>query len=138
MEDNAAVEIHDSTLDRVESHGDSLVAVFNAYVHRSFGRPGIDDGTGWSQELRLRVRNGKITGDIGLVPRVLLGGYLELSGEKFANWLPVPLDHDGPTRIELQSRSEWQVVILGEGLEARLTGAGEYIEEFRPSRDSAE
>jgi hypothetical protein len=54
MEDNAAVEIHDSTLERIEHEGDDIVAVFSAYVHRSAGRPGIDAGSGWSQALHLR------------------------------------------------------------------------------------
>lgn len=133
MEDNAAVEIHDSSLERIESHGDSLVAVFDAYVHRSSGRPGIDDGTGWSQELRVRVRGGKVTGNVDLVPLELLDGYVELSGEKFDNIVPVPLEHDGPVRIELQSWNEWQVTIVGEGLDAHLVGSGKYIEDFRGS-----
>jgi hypothetical protein len=56
VEDNAAVEIHDSTLESIETHSEVLVAMLSAYVHRSSGRPGIDAGTGWSQTVRLRFR----------------------------------------------------------------------------------
>jgi hypothetical protein len=40
IEPNAAFEIHDSTLERIESDGDDLVAFVDAYVHRSVGRVG--------------------------------------------------------------------------------------------------
>lgn len=45
---NAAVEIHDSTLARIESSGDDVVGVIDAYIHRSAARPGVDRRTGWS------------------------------------------------------------------------------------------
>lgn len=136
MEENTTVEIHDSVVELIECKGDGLVVVLDAYVHRSQGRPGIDDGTGWSQELRLNVRNGKVEGDVERIPMELLDGHLVLSSKSFENFIPVPLDHSGPVRIEFRGWNDWQVAIVGEGIAARLVGSGVYIEEFTAGRDS--
>jgi hypothetical protein len=132
MEPNAAVEIHDSTLEAIKSTGDDLVAVIDAYVHRSVGRPGVDPGTGWSQLLELRFLKGKTSGDVGSDPIELLDGRIILSGETFKNIIPLPLDHLGLSRLELESWNDVRVVIEGDGVSATLAGPPEYVEEFKP------
>jgi len=130
---NAAVEIHDSTLECITSDGDALVAVLGAYVHRSSGRPGIDAGTGWSQTVHLRFLRGRASGDEGMVPMGLLDGHLDVSGERFNNMFPMPFNRIGPTRIELQGWNGIRIVIEGEGVMAAFVGEARYIEKFLAS-----
>lgn len=132
MELNAAVEIHDSTLERIDSRGDELVAVIDAYVHRSAGRPGVDPGTGWSQPIQLRFLGGKATGSTGPIPMELLDGRLILSGQTLSNIIPLPLNHAGPSRLELESWNEAHIVIEGNGVTAVLAGPPVYVDEFEP------
>ena len=136
MEDNVAVEIHDSTLERIEHDGDDLVAVFSAYVHRSAGRPGIDAGSGWSQELHLRFRRGLPSGNVEAVPMELLDGDLDVSGERFSNVIPIPLSCTGPVSIELRGWNDTRIIIRGEAVEGAFVGQARYIEEFSRSDGS--
>src|SRR5262245_59103732 len=53
---NSEVEIHDSTLASITPDGHDLVlCLAPAYVHRSAGRPGIDQGSGWLQDIDLVI-----------------------------------------------------------------------------------
>jgi hypothetical protein len=130
VEPNAAVEIHDSTLERIERRGDGVVAVISAYVHRSAGRPGVDAGTGWSQTLELRFAQGRTNGSLEAIPMELLDGHLDVAGEKFANMIPMPLDRIGSTRLELHSWNDAKIVIEGDRVTGSLIGPARYIEEF--------
>lgn len=129
---NACVEIHDSRLVSIAPSDGDLIALVQAYVHRSEGRPGIDRGTGWTQLLCLRFRGGRATGDVDALPLELLDGHLTLSGLTLSNLLPLPLSHEGPSALTLQSWNEVQVVIEGGALHGELAGPATYIEEFEP------
>ena len=132
LEPNVAVEIHDSTLERLEWRGCDVVAVLHAYVHRSAGRPGVDAGTGWVQPLQLHFSKAIATGSTGAIPMELLDGRLILSDETFGSSFPMPLSHVGPSKLELESGNDAKIVIEGEGVTAAFAGPPEYVEEFEP------
>ena len=132
METNAAIEIHDSTLERIERGGVDVIAIVDAYVHRSAGQPGVDRGTGWKQPVRLRFLAGTANGSVNDVPMELLGGRLVLSEGTFSNMIPMPLNHVGPSRIELESWNDVGIVIDGNGVEGAFVGPPVYVEEFEP------
>src|SRR5712691_10418846 len=101
-DENTAIEIHDSTLEQIESQGDAqLVAVLSAYVHRSSGKPDVDGGSGWSQTARFMIGAGKATGSVASVPIWLADGHVQIAGDTHRNMIPLPLAHDGSVRIEL-------------------------------------
>ena len=137
VDENVAIEIHDSTLESIDARTDPVVAVLSAYVHRSLGRPGIDAGTGWSQSLQLRFYGGSATGSLGAVPMELLNGRLEVASEVFASTIPMPLNRTGPVRIELLGWNEQRIVIEGKSVEATLVGQARYIEQFTGVNDAA-
>ena len=129
---NSAIEIHDSTLQRIEVSGDEVVATLDAYIHRSPGRPGVDRGTGWSQLVQVRFAKGQVSGSVGEVPMKLLDGRLVLSGTTHENTISIPLDHAGPSRLELESWNERRVTIEGQGVSCQLAGPATYVEDFEP------
>lgn len=132
MEPNAAVEIHDSYLEQITSIGEDLIAVLDAYVHRSYGRPGVEAGTGWSQRLELRFTRGKFHGSLDEMPIGLAHGLLIVSGQTFDNLLPMPLDDVGPSKLELVTADSLAFTIEGDGVTAEFVGSPRYIEEFQP------
>ena len=132
MEPNAAVEIHDSSLERIETRGRDVVATIRAYVHRSAGRPGIDAGTGWIQPVRLEFPKATATGSIDAIPMELLGGRLVLSGGTFDNLIPMPVMHVGTSRLELESWNDARIVIEGDGVSGAFAGPPEYVEDIDP------
>jgi hypothetical protein len=58
---NSIVEIHDSELAGTTLIGrDLALRLEPAYVHRSAGRPGIDRGSGWLQDIDLVISEANV------------------------------------------------------------------------------
>lgn len=127
-EGNWAIELHDSTLESIEKNGSTLVAVLSAYLHSSAGSPGASRGSGWSQTAHLQIGDGTDNG-VG-TPVGLIGGKVDLGDEAHDNLIPLPLTHEGPVRIELESTKGEMVILAGNGLRVVLVGSAVHIEEF--------
>jgi hypothetical protein len=132
FEPNAAVEIHDSMLESIKYAGDVLVVVIDGYVHRSSGSPGVDPGSCWNQVVELHFLKGKASGAGKATSIELLDGRLVLSGEVFENAIPLPLNHRGDCRLELESWNDIRSVFEGEGVSASFVGPPSFIENFTP------
>src|SRR5277367_1401136 len=99
---NTVIEIHDSRV--VEINGSNgIVAVHfkPAYLHKSEGRPGIDVGTGWSQEAKLFFSKATVGGDFPDWPCDIMDGEIVVDGERHDNLIPVPLEVAKPTESRL-------------------------------------
>lgn len=127
-ESNWAIEIHDSTLDSIEKNGSTLVAVLSAYLHSSVGSPGVSPGSGWSQTAHLQIGDGTDNG-VG-TPVGLSGGKVDLGDEVHDNLIPLPMTHDGPVRIELETAKGEIVVLAGNGLRVVLVGSAVRVDDF--------
>ncbi len=136
MEGNAAIEIHDSTLQSIELHGDALVAVLSAYVHRSPGRPGVDPGTVWLQTIELRFDEGHVTGNHEALPMKLLDGHLDVPGQNFHDLIPVPFKRVGAARLKLGGWNGTRVVVDGASLQTVFIGQPRYVEQFSRTEGS--
>jgi hypothetical protein len=131
---NRAIEIHDSVLDALSlDNGDAVLHFSHLYIHESEGVPGIDDGTGWSQEGKLTIRGAVVQGTFSEWPAHLHLGCITVEGNVFENEIPIPLDFEGKTELRLQSWSEI-ISIAGTGAKLELIGKAEYVEEFKPSK----
>jgi len=123
-----AIELHDSTLESIEKNGSTLVAVLSAYLHSSAGSPGASPGSGWAQSAHLLTGDGTENG-VG-TPVGLIGGKVDLGDQVHDNLIPLPLSHEGPVRIELESAKGEVVILEGNGLRVVLLGSAVHIEEF--------
>ena len=66
---NSEIELHDSVISEIHEIDRTMVVEFApAYVHTSRGKPGLDAGTGWVQNARLRLTGATISGDRPLLP----------------------------------------------------------------------
>ncbi len=133
---NRAIEIHDSSLERISMlEGDAVLHFDLVYIHESAEQPGVGAGTGWVQKAALRIRHGIIRGSFSELPCDLLDGQLKLGVLLLSNEIPIPLSYTGDVELRLESLREI-VVVTGAGAELDLFGDPEYVEEFPRDRKS--
>lgn len=129
---NCAIEIHDSLLKSVETSGTLIKLFFEAYIHKSKGIPGVDPGTGWVQNVVLKIKDGSLDGLVKSVPCDLMDGSLEINEEHLSNEIPIPLDRSG--KIALTLLPKWageRLVARGTHVSLELLGEARYIEDVR-------
>jgi hypothetical protein len=126
--ESTAIELHDSLLERIERVGDSIVAIFTAYVHRSAGEPGRDAGSGWTQaaQMTLLFARGAASDD----PLEIADGSIVTTSGAYANVIPVPFRAEGATRLELHGSRGEAVTIEAEGIAVELVGDATFVEAF--------
>ncbi len=130
---NSIIELHDSTVAAISREGSAIEVRFEpAYVHKSTGRPGIDPGTGWTQDARLVISGASLTGTAPDLPCAVLDGDLLLGQERHDNSLPVPLDMAGLIRLRLEFGLGSQLIVTGVGVRLELLGEPCYVEDFEP------
>jgi hypothetical protein len=126
---NRAIEFQDSTFNGVEREGADLALRFSAaYIHQSEGKPGIDAGSGWVQELRLLISDASRSGEILGLPCILSDGSISLDDKRFDNCVPIPLDYRG--RVEVNLEQDGKLTVTGTRLRVELLGQPKYVEEF--------
>jgi hypothetical protein len=129
---NRAIEFHDSTFNGVREDGTNLIVRFSAaYIHVSDGKPGLDAGSGWSQEALLHISGASVSGEIHELPCVLWDGSLRLGGDSF-KMIPIPLDYEGHVEIRLEENGEMR--ITGTRVHLELVGDATHTDKFPGSR----
>lgn len=119
------LELHDSTIDAIETEDGDLLLRCTVYVHES-ADPGKAAGAGWFQDAVIRVKDGVSEREDLDFPCLLEGGSLVLDGEKFGDILPYPLEQEGETALLLSPVDSSEFVVRGAGIEIELIGeAGE-------------
>jgi hypothetical protein len=140
---NRAIEIHDSALDKIALEGGVAVLHFQeVYIHSSERRPGVDAGTGWTQEAVMRIGNAHIEGEFSQESRDAYGGYahylsggsLGINGSVSDNLIPIPLDVLGDIELKLEC---WGDVVRVHGTSAKLEliGTAVYVEKVQLNHD---
>jgi hypothetical protein len=130
---NTIIELHDSTVATIDGQlGETVVHFLPAYFHKSEGRPGYDQGTGWVQEVRLIFREASVNGDLPDLPCDVMDGALTIDGARHDNHIPVPLISEARAELRLIFDSVHAVTVKGRGVRLQLSGEPKYVEEFRP------
>jgi hypothetical protein len=125
------IEIHDSTLSGIESVGrETHLLLSPAYVHRSEGRPGVDLGTGWLQEVAVIIREAVVESSPSRLPCWLSDGALSVGDKAWENAIPLPLDgRIGPVSLRAVTEHGEPVVVRGAGIEVVPRGEPRFVEE---------
>ena len=128
---SAALEFHDSELAALEIGDESVTLRFApAYVHRSQGTPGVDRGTGWSQDATVSLKKARLTGILRLGLPSLADGEAALGDQRCAGLLPAPLSYVGPVTMLLVFLDDSRLLITAEELHSNLVGEPTYVEDF--------
>jgi hypothetical protein len=127
---NEAIELHDSTLGRVE-HDSLEVRIYltPAYVHKSAGEPGVAPGTGWTQDAVLVIRDGVLEGRLPEMPCELTDGIIAVGIDNWRNCIPLPFEHRGTVKLDLVIMWGGEFTVRGKAIRVTLTGEPKYVEE---------
>ena len=109
-----------------------VVLELDAYIHQSLGRSGVDQGTGWTQTVRLAFCDSTVLSNLERLPDTILVGCLTLSDTAFENVFPVPLTHRGPTCMRIELANDIKMTISGSRFQAERIGTPTYVEPFDP------
>jgi hypothetical protein len=125
------LELHDSRIDAVDlSAGNAAVHFSHAYIHKSKGAPGVDPGTGWSQEALLVLSGVEVSGPIPTLPSTISDGYLEVGGIKHS-LLPLPFTRKVSAKLCLTFADGGRLEIVGKRPIVELLGKPIYVDEFK-------
>jgi hypothetical protein len=132
---NSSIEIHDTEIAEIRCFDTGVTIRFaHAYVHRSEGRPGVDAGTGWSQEAELFVSEAILIGKVPPLPCLLTGGTLEIGSRSHENMIPLPLDSQESVTITLSFGClDFEIEVKGNGGRVPLIGSASKTEDFPPA-----
>lgn len=130
---NSAIELHDSVLGSIKSiEGSLLIELLPAYIHRSFGEPGVDAGQGFTQDFVLEVENGRCESIPGELPADIIDGDLQVESSNFRNTIKLPCEVVGALRLTIILADNRIISISGNALTATEAGVAVYVEEFVP------
>jgi hypothetical protein len=129
---NCALEFHDCRVKSITSVDGTVSLNFcAAYLHKSEGVPGVDDGSGWVQEGKLEFVNATERGaavDIG--EGWMVGGTLAVQSGEPMSMLPVPFDAAGGVTATFTFNNGVHVHLTAEAAHLSLTGQAEFVEDF--------
>jgi hypothetical protein len=126
----AALELHDSRLDRIDLvDGDAIIHFPHAYIHKSSGTPGKDPGTGWSQEAQLVLASATYSGILPSLPTTISDGYLEVGSIRH-ELIPLPFSRRGTATLALVLSDGTRFEVSGEKPVVELVGVAKYLENF--------
>jgi len=97
---NELIEIQESVLSSVMVEGSHCsIELRPAWVHRSYGRPGMDPGRCYTQDVRIDIGEGLVRGQPASLPVVLLESELHVGDAHFPDIIPSRFTQDAPVRL---------------------------------------
>ena len=127
---NAAVEFHDSKLGAIETESDKITIRFQpAYVHRSEGVPGIDAGTGWSQDAVMVLDGCTFSGNVAETPMAIWDGTFTVGDQAFNGYVPVPFDRVGDVQVSITLLDGSEIRISAKQVHFELLGDPTFVED---------
>jgi hypothetical protein len=125
-------EFHDSVLAELKEEGARCVLELRpAYVHQSDGRPGIDPGEGYWQDVEIVIAGAKLKAPILSLPCPIGDAHLSVGEIRMSNIAPTTLHEAKKVSLKI-----WlmiggsEVEIEGTSIEIRAIGEPEFAEHF--------
>lgn len=126
-----AIELHDSRVLRIIEDGPTVVVEMSAYVHASYGRPGVDAGDGWFQDAKLVFEGAEIrerpTGD----DLWITSGSLRVGSSTFENQIHIPFGSTESVELSVTG-AEGTLRVRGTAAKLILVGLPGAVEAFEP------
>jgi len=128
---NCSLELHDSRVSSVQSTGDVVTINFDAaYLHRSDGVPGSDEGTGWVQPGYLEFASASLTGAPDIGEGWIVDGSLRVDGAGELRLIPVPFNASSAVEARFKFNNGCIVRVLAGGARLTMTGEAAFVEAF--------
>ena len=130
---NSALEFHDSVLFEIRREEGAAVFVLRpAYVHKSTGEPGVDEGTGWSLDLEVFLWDAALSFEGGEpnLPARISDGRLDVGDRAGDNAVPLPPASRESASMVLDLETGQRISVYAKGIESRELGEATFIERF--------
>ncbi len=101
-----------------------------AYLHRSEGLPGSDDGTGWLQAGSLDFASASLLAKPEIGEGWIVDGFVEVDGAGELSLIPVPFDVSGSVAARFVFNNGCVVQLQAEGARLTLKGEPRFVEIF--------
>ena len=124
------IEFHDSTVLSLTQAGADVEIVLDAYVHRWENRRNAWFGTGWSQPIRMAIKNVVDRAIRFEVPAGISCGGLRIGDVEYVNCVKLPLNSTEPIDLWLELADANLIEIVGSGLQLEAAGEARYIEDL--------
>jgi hypothetical protein len=129
---NSGLELHDSVVMSYSQGTGIICLVLDANIHQSAGRPGVDSGNGYTQQIVLDFDDGVIQGEVGNLPTDILHGELQVGDLLFRNMFELPFTGLGDAKLTVFLSPDYRkVTISGSAISVKLIDEPMYVEEFR-------
>ena len=129
---NSVIEIHDSRLESVEQLGENMILRLSpAYIHKSTGEPGVNVGTGWTQDALVTIEGVSAKRIAEALPVYLSDGTLRIDSKEFSNMIPLPMSRKGSIVLDFLTTENERISIKGSSIRVELLGEPVYVEEFK-------
>ncbi len=127
---NEAIELHDSRLVDIKSERRKvIISLSPAFIHRSTGRPGLDAGSVWTQDVNLTISTAN-TVVLPNFPIRISDGMLRVETQQHQNLIPAPSNLSGEISLHLVLMDSEDITISGNRITTALVGPASYLEEF--------
>ncbi len=127
---NTALDLHDSKVGQITSVGDAVVIHFDSvYLHKSFGVPGVDCGSGWCQQAEL-VFDGVSS---SFISEGMMGSLSEarlMAGDQSISLLPVPFRAAGDIEATFVFWNGSTLHVAAKEAHLELLGEPVYVEAY--------
>ena len=111
---NQAIELHDSECLAVEVDEEGRGSVlFDAYIHRTAGEPGISPGEGGVQRIRMKIDAMTIKGEVGTLPAYVYKGSLTVGSSVQDNMVPFPATYPETVRLSMMLSDDARIILVG-------------------------
>ncbi|MFM2450748.1 MAG: hypothetical protein RIS44_3198 [Pseudomonadota bacterium] len=128
---NTALEFHDTRVSSITTAGDQLTLHLRAaYLHKSEGEPGVDNGSGWVQQGTLVFRGAEWHGTTLIGDGWIIDGDLRIGSNKSMSVVPLPIRFSEAVSAQFSFANGCSIQITARSIELELIGAPEYVETF--------
>jgi hypothetical protein len=131
---NEAIELHDSVLEAVDQRNDTVVVtLMPAVFHKSEGKPGVDAGSTFIQDLMIEFYEAEYHGTVGELPADILHGDFEAGETLSPNMIRLPWDTRGAVQLTLYLHPDYRrLSITGKHMAVRRISEPECEGSFPP------
>ena len=128
---NSALEFHDSGVSSVRAvAGEVRIELPSAYVHRSEGRPGKDQGSVFLQPAELVFSNAVLSEEAGPCTGAISDASISVNGREFSNMVPIPFRGEGVISASFTFESGAILTVNGSGVSCQVSGNPVFLEAY--------
>jgi len=123
-----ALEFHDSRLMAISVAVGRTEIVLRGYVHQWERHRDVWKGTGWMQQVRIRVLDSILQTAAPELPVGLSDGAIDTWDGRLSNWVKLPFEASGPCTIRMETTQGDIITVTGHEVLVFAQGEPTFVE----------